>query len=198
MAALALFDAAGHWQDTLVCEHRIAPWLQGLGVGWGLLQLGPAPEPDEPGAEAWLQAQQGRLATLGQGLGLHRIDRVRVTPGQPGWPALRQQFTQEHRHSEAELRVFLAGAGLFTVRHPEGFVGLLCEVGDWVALPAGLAHSFDAGAEPHFDALRLLGQAEGWVAQPSGLQRPGLPDFDAFVSQLLEQTGYASPDDLVC
>lgn len=62
----------------------------------------------------------------------------------------------------------------------------------------GLAHSFDAGAEPHFDALRLLGRAEGWVAQPSGLDRPALPDFDAFVSQLLEQTGYASPDDLVC
>lgn len=109
MAALALFDAAGQWQDTLVCEHGIAPWLQ---------------------------AQQVPLASLGQGLGLHRIDRVRVNPGQPGWPALRQQFTQEHRHSEAELRVFLAGAGLFTVRHPEGFVGLLCEAGDWVALPA--------------------------------------------------------------
>lgn len=198
MAALALFDTAGHWQDTLVCEHRIAPWLQGLGVSWGVLHLSPAPEPDEPGAEDWLQAQKGPLATLGQGLGLHRIDRVRVSPGQPGWPALRQQFTQEHRHSEAELRVFLAGAGLFTVRHPEGFVGLLCEAGDWVALPAGLAHSFDAGAEPYFDALRLLGQAEGWVAQPSGLARPELPDFDAFVSQLLEQTGYASPDDLVC
>lgn len=136
MAALALFDAAGQWQDTLVCEHRIAPWLQGLGVSWGVLHLGPAPEPDAPGAQAWLQAQQVPLASLGQGLGLHHIDRVRVNPGQPGWPALRQQFTQEHRHSEAELRVFLAGAGLFTVRHPEGFVGLLCEAGDWVALPA--------------------------------------------------------------
>jgi 1,2-dihydroxy-3-keto-5-methylthiopentene dioxygenase len=118
--------------------------------------------------------------------------------GQPGWPALRRQFQQEHWHREAELRAFVGGAGLFLLRRPEGFVGLLCEAGDWVALPAGLAHSFDAGAEPAFDALRLLGQAEGWVAHASGQERPALPDFDAFVSQLLEQTGYASPDDLIC
>lgn len=198
MAALALFDADGQWQDTLVCEHRIAPCLQALGVSWGVRHLDPAPEPDSPGAQPWLQAQHSSLIQLGQGLGLHRIDRVTIRPGQPGWPALRQQFTEEHRHAEPELRVFLAGAGLFIVRRPEGFAGLLCEAGDWVALPAGLAHSFDAGVEPHFDALRLLGQAEGWLAQPTQLARPSLPDFDDFVARLLEQTGFASPDDLVC
>jgi hypothetical protein len=37
MAALALFDPTGHWQDTLLCEHRIAPVLAALGVGWGVL-----------------------------------------------------------------------------------------------------------------------------------------------------------------
>lgn len=187
MVALARFDNEGQWEETWVCDGLVRQNLAPTGAQFGRWPLRPLPTAGVLDAVQAAYAQE--LADLGPGVQLHSADRVALAPGDARWPALRQQFLAEHRHGDAEIRFFLSGTGLFYLRSGEGFLGLLCEAGEWVALPAGLAHCFDAGEAPAFEALRLFGQPQGWVAQPTGAALPALPLYDDFVAQLLEQVG---------
>ncbi|WP_326543416.1 hypothetical protein [Pseudorhodoferax sp.] len=192
MVALARFGAQGQWEETWVCDGLVREHLGPAGVRFGRWPVRPLalPAGDGPaGAQAVRSAYGEELQALGPDFALHSADRVAVAPGDPRWPALRREFLAEHRHGDAEVRLFLAGTGLFTLRSGQGFLGLLCEAGEWVLLPAGLAHSFDAGEAPAFEALRLFGQPQGWLAHPTGAARPALPLYDDFVAQLLEQVG---------
>ena len=188
MAVLVHFDAHGRWGETLVCEHRIADALAVLGLHSGQV---PVREDVGEGLEAACDAYAAELAELRQRLDVHSMDRLVLRPGHPDWARLRRGFLAEHTHGEAEIRLFLSGTGLFHVRHAQGFIGLLCEAGDWVSVPAGLPHAFDGGEQPDFDALRLFGGTEGWVARPTGAGRLRLPLLDDFVEQLLRLNGQA-------
>lgn len=182
MAALVTFDAQGRWGDTLVCSQRISQALREQGVAFGHI-------PVKPGVgeslDAALAAYAEALAPLQRQLDVRSADRVTLRPGHPGWARLRAGFLAEHAHAQAEIRFFLGGTGLFYVRVQDGFVGLLCEAGDWVAVPAGAPHFFDGGDEPNFDALRLFGTPDGWAAQPTGAPVPPLPLLNAFTDRLL-------------
>jgi len=193
MGALARFDATGRWgEEVLVCDERIAAALAAHGLHWGRW---PVHEIEGEGAEPALAAYAGEIAELRRRMHVPRIDRVTLSGGDARWPALRAQFLAEHRHAEAEVRFFLGGAGLFHVHLDEGgYLGLLCEAGEWVALPAGLRHAFDAGRAPDFDALRFFGTEAGWAAQPTPAGALPLPDFDAFVEHLLALNGQAVED----
>lgn len=187
MSALVAFDGQGTWGQTLDCPTRIASALQAQGIAfgrWPLRVLAPQASTEQVQA-----AYAPQLAALGQRFAIRSVDRVRLAPGHADWPALRQKFIAEHTHADAEIRFFLGGAGLFYIRTPEGHLGLLCEAGDWVALPAGLRHFFDAGDEPDFDALRLFTAPDGWVAQPTDAPAAALPLMDDFVAQLAEEVG---------
>lgn len=186
MVALARFDAQGDWVDTWVCDGLVGQHLAQAGVRWGRWPLRTVAG---DGLDAVRAVYGDELATLGLQFALHSADRVQMAPGDTRWPALRQQFLQEHRHADAEIRYFLAGTGLFYLRSGDGFLGLLCEAGEWVALPAGARHCFDAGEAPAFEALRLFGAPNGWIAEPTGAVLPALPLFDDYVAQLLEQVG---------
>ena len=71
-----------------------------------------------------------------------------------------------------EGQPLLDRATLFYVPAEDGYLGLLFEAGEWVSLPAGVDHFVDdAGAAP----LRPLPAA--------------LPNFDAFVEEVLMLTG---------
>lgn len=187
MVALARFDAEGQWEETWVCDGLVRQNLAPTGVQFGRWPLRPLP--DSAGLAAVQAAYAEELADLGGDFALHSADRVALAPDDAHWPALRQQFLAEHRHADAEIRFLLAGTGLFYLRGAQGFLGLLCEAGEWVALPAGLAHCFDAGEAPAFEALRLFGRPQGGVAEATGAVLPALPLYDDFVAQLLEQVG---------
>ena len=96
------------------------------------------------------------------------VDAIRLTPDHPDRLALRQKFLAEHIHSEDEVRFFVEGRGLFCLHLGEEVLQVLCEAGDWIAVPAGTRHWFDMGPEPHFCALRFFDNPEGWVAQFTG------------------------------
>ena len=66
----------------------------------------------------------------------------------------------------------LERASLFYVRTDDGYLGLLFEAGEWVALSAGAEHFFD----------------DGQAAPPRPLPA-ALPHFDAFVEEVLMLTG---------
>ncbi|MCS5698463.1 acireductone dioxygenase [Cyanobium sp. FGCU-52] len=96
------------------------------------------------------------------------VDAIRLTPDHPDRVALREKFLAEHTHGEDEVRFFVEGCGLFCL-HLEGEVlQVLCESGDWIAVPAGTRHWFDMGPEPSFCALRFFDNPEGWVARFTG------------------------------
>lgn len=194
MVALVRFDAEGRWGDTLVCDQLVQQHLEPAGVRWGrwpVRALQPAISKSDSLLDELSSVYKQELTALADHFSLQSADRVTIAPGHPGWPELRGQFLTEHRHADAEIRFFLGGEGLFYIRDVDGFLGLLCEAGEWVALPAGLAHSFDAGGEPQFDAVRLFGAADGWVAEATGAPVAELPLFDDFVGELLERMGEA-------
>ncbi|MCA1791158.1 MAG: hypothetical protein LC667_15280 [Thioalkalivibrio sp.] len=47
-------------------------------------------------------------------------------------------------------------------------LGVHAEAGDLISVPAATRHWFDMGPAPHFTAIRLFTNTEGWVAQFSG------------------------------
>lgn len=190
MVALARFDAQGQWEETWVCDGLVQENLLPTGVRFGRWPVRPVHLPPGGDGLAAVRAVYGEeLAALERHAALRGADRVALAAGDAQWPALRQQFLAEHRHREAEIRFIVRGTGLFHLRSADGFLGLLCEPGEWVALPAGLAHRFDAGEAPDFEALRLFGQPDGGAAEPTGAALPALPLHDEFIAELLEQVG---------
>ena len=95
------------------------------------------------------------------------MDVVSLNSDHPQKAELRAKFLDEHRHGEDEVRFFVAGRGLF-VLHIEEHVYVLCERNDLISVPAGTRHWFDMGEHPHFVAVRLFNNPEGWVAQFTG------------------------------
>ena len=69
-------------------------------------------------------------------------------------------------------------AALVYLPTQDGYLGLLFEAGEWVALPADKPHFFDAGEAKSFDGLPAA-----------------LPLFEAFVEQVLSLTGNDADDD---
>lgn len=100
--------------------------------------------------------------------GYRTVDVIRMTPDHPERAALRAKFLSEHRHSEDEVRFFVEGEGLFTLRDDDQVYAVLCQAGDLISVPAGMRHWFDMGPSPHFTAIRLFIDPAGWVANFTG------------------------------
>ncbi len=101
--------------------------------------------------------------------GYQSIDIVSIAPDHPDRAAMREKFLSEHRHSEDEVRFFVAGEGLFTLRTDDDRVhAVLCTAGDLISVPAGMRHWFDMGPTPSFTAIRLFENPDGWIAKFTG------------------------------
>lgn len=177
---MATFDSSGCWLSTSVCEGATCPVATSVGVRWG--RWAPGPEPREADA-----THAKAVNDLRRQLGAHVVERVRCV--QNGCNGERPR-PQELVSADAVACVFLLGTALLSVRTPTGFVGLLCEAGDWVLLPADVPHVFDAGASPDVAFLRLSAGTRGWFPlHTTSPLPPGLPSMDAFVEQLLQALG---------
>jgi 1,2-dihydroxy-3-keto-5-methylthiopentene dioxygenase len=183
MALLARFDDHGLWQDTWVCDDWVTRKLAAHGVHWGrwsLLNEAPASADAAHAAYAHEIAALRGLCDVRSAAWLGQHEAAR-SAGQPG-PA-------EHRLADTEIRLVLAGAGLLYLRDGDGCLGLLCDAGEWVVLPADLPQAYDVGAG---DALQVLRLSAGPVVAPvvptGNTLIPPLT-FDAFVEQVMELTG---------
>lgn len=123
-----------------------------------------------PGAtpEATLEAYRSDIERLSAEKGYRSVDVVSLHPEHPQREELRKKFLNEHTHSEDEVRFFVAGSGLFTLHIGERVLEVLCEAGDLISVPDGTRHWFDMGPAPHFIAIRLFGNPDGWVASFTG------------------------------
>ena len=124
--------------------------------------------PDDADNQAVLDAYAGEIARLCAAGGYQSCDVIRMAPDHPDRAVLRTKFLSEHTHGEDEVRFFVDGAGLFTLRSGGRVFNMLCERDDLIRVPAGIRHWFDMGDSPRFTAIRLFTSPDGWVARFTG------------------------------
>ncbi|WP_038920011.1 acireductone dioxygenase [Dickeya sp. MK7] len=121
-----------------------------------------------PAAEEVLSAYQHEIDKLVAEKGYQSWDVISMRADNPQKAALRTKFLSEHTHGEDEVRFFVEGAGLFCLHVDGRIFQILCEKNDLLSVPAGIPHWFDMGSEPHFTAIRLFDNPDGWIAHFTG------------------------------
>ncbi|NKI75462.1 acireductone dioxygenase [Dickeya sp. CFBP 2040] len=121
-----------------------------------------------PSSEEVLAAYQHEIDKLVAEKGYQSWDVVSIRADNPQKEAMRSKFLSEHTHGEDEVRFFVEGAGLFCLHVNGQIFQILCEKNDLLSVPAGVPHWFDMGSEPHFTAIRLFNNPDGWIAQFTG------------------------------
>jgi 1,2-dihydroxy-3-keto-5-methylthiopentene dioxygenase len=149
MTRLTMFDEQGGEQLRTEDAVEIAALLAEIGVRFE--------RREEAGIADALRAE-----------GYETIDTVSVTPDHPDRETMRAKFLSEHRHGEDEVRYFVDGSGLFTLREAGRVYAVLCEGGDLISVPAGMRHWFDMGAAPRFTAIRFFRTPDGWIGDFTG------------------------------
>jgi 1,2-dihydroxy-3-keto-5-methylthiopentene dioxygenase len=149
-------------QDPATVAAALAP------IGVRFEQWPARPLPAEVDQEAVLAAFAPEVERLKTENGYQTVDVMRVAPDHPDRVALRGKFLSEHRHSEDEVRFFVEGEGLFTLREEDRVYAVLCTAGDLISVPAGMRHWFDMGPAPGFTVIRLYVDPAGWVADYTG------------------------------
>ena len=169
MSSLTVYHESNPEQPLKLLTHAedIASTLGELGVRF---QRWAANAPVAPGAsqEEVIAAYRPEIDRLIQERGYQTVDVISMHPEHPQKEALRAKFLEEHRHNEDEVRFFVAGQGLFTLHIDDHVYAVQCEKNDLISVPAGTRHWFDMGERPHFVAIRLFNNAEGWVAKFTG------------------------------
>lgn len=129
-----------------------------------------ASDPLQPGAaqDEVLAAYREDIDRLVRQEGYQTVDVVSLSADHPDKAQLRQKFLDEHRHSEDEVRFFVAGEGLFSLHIGDRVYEVLCQQGDLISVPANTPHWFDMGPNPNFVAIRLFNNPDGWVANFTG------------------------------
>lgn len=121
-----------------------------------------------PAPETVINAYQHAIDKLVAEKGYQSWDVISMRADNPQKETLREKFLSEHTHGEDEVRFFVEGAGLFCL-HLDGHIyQILCEKNDLISVPAGTPHWFDMGSSPHFTAIRIFDNQEGWIANFTG------------------------------
>jgi 1,2-dihydroxy-3-keto-5-methylthiopentene dioxygenase len=145
MSILSVYQDSVPEQPLKVLTHidDIAATLAEVGVH---LERWEASAPIGAGAssEEVIAAYRPQIDRLMSERGYVTVDVISLTSDHPQKAELRAKFLEEHRHA------------------------VLCEKNDLISVPAGTRHWFDMGEHPHFVAIRLFNNPEGWVAQFTG------------------------------
>ncbi len=169
MSVLSVYHETRPDQPLKVLTHAedIAATLSEVGVQ---LERWEASAPIAAGAsqDEVIAAYRPQIDKLMAERGYVTVDVISLTRDHPQKDELRAKFLDEHRHAEDEVRFFVAGRALFSLHIEDMVYAVLCEKNDLITVPAGTRHWFDMGEEPHFIAIRLFNNSEGWVAEFTG------------------------------
>ncbi|AWM61476.1 acireductone dioxygenase [Pseudomonas songnenensis] len=169
MSVLSVYHETRPDQPLKVLTHAedIAATLSEVGVQ---LERWEASAPIAAGAsqDEVIAAYRPQIDKLMAERGYVTVDVISLTRDHPQKDELRAKFLDEHRHAEDEVRFFVAGRALFSLHIEDMVYAVLCEKNDLITVPAGTRHWFDMGEEPHFIAIRLFNNPEGWVAEFTG------------------------------
>jgi 1,2-dihydroxy-3-keto-5-methylthiopentene dioxygenase len=173
MSLLRVFAVENPGKEVLNTADPLimAAVLQQAGIRFEQWQTVASVKPGDS-SERVLQAYKQQIDKLITEDGYQTVDVISLDAAHPQVqakvPELRQKFLSEHRHSEDEVRFFVAGRGLFSLHLDEKVYEILCGQGDLISVPANTPHWFDMGAQPAFVAIRFFNNHEGWVAHYSG------------------------------
>jgi 1,2-dihydroxy-3-keto-5-methylthiopentene dioxygenase len=120
------------------------------------------------GQDEILAAYTAEIERLKREGGYQTADVTRLTPDHPDRVTLRGKFLSEHTHGEDEVRFFVEGGGTFFIHLSERVFEIRCTRDDLLLVPAKTKHWFDMGERPHFTAIRLFTNPEGWLAAFTG------------------------------
>jgi len=123
---------------------------------------------ENPDADTVINAYQHAINRLVAEKGYQSWDVISMRADNPQKEVLRTKFLSEHTHDEDEVRFFVEGAGLFCLHLDSHIYQILCEKNDLISVPAGTPHWFDMGSSPHFTAIRIFDNQEGWIANFTG------------------------------
>ncbi|MFZ5723000.1 MAG: 1,2-dihydroxy-3-keto-5-methylthiopentene dioxygenase [Pseudomonadota bacterium] len=169
MSALKIFadDQPGSPLVSITDKAEMARHLRVAGVRYEQWDAS-APVKAGDSQEQVIAAYRRDIDRLIADEGYRTVDVVSLNKDNPNKAELRKKFLDEHRHMEDEVRFFVDGAGLFTLHIGNRVYEVLCTKGDLISVPAGTTHWFDMGPNPHFVAIRLFNNPEGWVAHFTG------------------------------
>lgn len=169
MSALKIFSDSAPKTPLLATQQRdvIEQQLHSVGIRF---EQWNTQEEIQPGAAAEdvMRAYRQDIDRLISEQGYQTVDVVSLSSDHPDKATLRKKFLDEHRHSEDEVRFFVAGSGLFTLHLGNKVYEVLCQQGDLISVPANTPHWFDMGPNPYFVAIRLFNNPDGWVANFTG------------------------------
>jgi 1,2-dihydroxy-3-keto-5-methylthiopentene dioxygenase len=114
----------------------------------------------------------------------HRFDHERLDARAADAAALeriaadRRHYGREHTHAHDEMWYFMEGHAAFYLRLGGHVHALVCGRGDFLSVPSGTRHWFDAGARPYYDGLHFVMTTGGFTGQFTGdqiaLRFPGI------------------------
>jgi 1,2-dihydroxy-3-keto-5-methylthiopentene dioxygenase len=119
-------------------------------------------------SEDILSAYRNEIERLKAERGYATADVVRIRPGHPGWPAMREKFLAEHVHDEDEARFFVEGSDAFYLHIEDKVYEIVGTPDDLLSVPLGTKHWFDGGPQGNFTVIRLFTDQKGWVAHYTG------------------------------
>ncbi|PRA31404.1 acireductone dioxygenase [Pseudomonas poae] len=170
MSYVAVYAVASPDTPNKVLTHfdDIAATLAEHGVRFERWQ----PSPVEKGASdaQLIAAYQAQIDALGYA----NVEVLRHSPDEG-----REHGLKERRYSEDHVRFFIAGQGLFALHIGDYVYAVRCEKNDLLVIPAGMAHWFDMGENPHFITLRAFNSDEGFKVAFTGDElASGFPGMD--------------------
>ncbi|MDM0025547.1 hypothetical protein [Variovorax saccharolyticus] len=193
MGVLVAFDAQANWAETHVCDSLLLGSVERLGAAWGRSKV-ESPGPTDAALAALLDSRRDEVAEFGARFGTGSVERIRLLPEAAHWPERRRDWRRLDARDGWVVHWVLEGTLLVYLQAASGYLAVLCEAGEWLAIPAGLLHLRDAGEAPELDLLVLSQPGAGIGPAPHGQGDAGLPSLDEFVDTMLELTGHAADE----
>lgn len=144
---------------------QVREFLRPFGIWFEKWDVDGRLSPD-PTNEEILTVYAPEIERLKQQGGYVTADVINVNPQTPGLDGMLQKFSQEHTHSEDEVRFTVAGGGIFHIHPDQGPVfAIQVEKGDLINVPAGTRHWFDLCADRMIRCIRLFQDQSGWTPE---------------------------------
>ena len=141
----------------------IKQFLTDHGLDFEIWPLADRVNPAAPAAEI-LAAYAPEIDALKARGGFVTADVIDVYPDTPGLEAMLSKFSQEHTHTEDEIRFILQGSGVFHINPGDRPVfGIEVQAGDLISVPQGTRHWFDLCGDRRIRAIRLFQDTTGWT-----------------------------------
>lgn len=164
---------------------EMAPWLEAVGISSGVWPVATFPEGlcqaasltgDKEQAKSKhaeiLRLVQPELDRVKAKHGYLSEDIVALTHDTPNLDGILAMFDKEHHHSDDEVRVILAGEGIFGIvpqassNNPDPLppYEIHVETGDYINVPKNTRHWFTLTETRFIVALRIFSDTSGWTA----------------------------------